>query len=51
MQEIKITIYKVKPYELSNKEQEILDSQVQLDKNLYTDAELLYTDLIKKYNL
>jgi phosphoribosylamine-glycine ligase len=48
---IKFEIANVKPYELSPEQQEILDSQVNPDKNLYTDAESLYTDLKKKYEL
>ncbi|KQB43570.1 DUF2683 family protein [Flavobacterium aquidurense] len=48
---IKFEIANVKPYELSTEQQEILDSQINSDKSLYTDAELLYTDLKKKYEL
>ena len=51
MQEINITTYKIKLFELGNEEQEILDIQVDLDKNLYIDAESIYTDLKKKYHL
>lgn len=48
---IKFEIANVKPYELSTEQQEILDSQINSDKSLYTDAELAYTDLKKKYEL
>ncbi|TCN54553.1 hypothetical protein D0809_17955 [Flavobacterium circumlabens] len=48
---IKFEIENVKPYKLSDKQQEILDSQVNPDEKLYTDAESLYTDLKKKYEL
>lgn len=48
---IKFEIANVKSYELSPEQQEILDSQINLDKNLYTDAEVIYTDLKKKYEL
>ena len=48
---IKFEIANVKSYELSTEQQEILDSQINLDKSLYTDAESIYTDLKKKYEL
>ncbi|CAA9196797.1 hypothetical protein FLA105534_01322 [Flavobacterium bizetiae] len=48
---IKFEIANVKPYELFAEQQEILDSQINSDKSLYTDAELSYTDLKKKYEL
>ncbi|AYN04222.1 MULTISPECIES: DUF2683 family protein [unclassified Flavobacterium] len=48
---IKFEIANTKPYNLSSEQQDILDSQINLDKNLYTDAESLYTDLKKKYEL
>ncbi|KUJ60732.1 hypothetical protein AR687_17050 [Flavobacteriaceae bacterium CRH] len=48
---IKFEIANVKPYELSAEQQEILNSQINSDKDLYTDAESLYTDLKKKYEL
>lgn len=48
---IKFEIANVKSYELSIEQQEILDSQINLDKSLYTDAESIYTDLKKKYEL
>lgn len=48
---IKFEIANVKSYELSNEQQEILDSQINSDKSLYTDAESIYTDLKKKYEL
>lgn len=40
-----------KPYSLSAAQQQILDSQLNSDKATYTDAESLYTDLKKKYEL
>ena len=40
-----------KPYSLSKEQQQILDSQLNSDKTTYTDAETLYTDLKKKYEL
>lgn len=48
---IKFEIANVKSYELSSEQQGILDSQINSDKSLYTDAELSYTDLKKKYEL
>ena len=48
---IKFEIANVKSYELSTEQQEILDSQINLDKSLYTHAESIYTDLKKKYEL
>jgi phosphoribosylamine-glycine ligase len=48
---IKFEIANVKSYELSTEQQETLDSQINLDKSLYTDAESIYTDLKKKYEL
>ncbi|GAA3782784.1 DUF2683 family protein [Flavobacterium ginsengiterrae] len=48
---IKFEIANVKPYELSAEQQEILDSQVNSDKSEYKDAESIYTDLKKKYEL
>lgn len=40
-----------KPYSLSEEQQQILDSQLNSDKSIYTDAETLYTDLKRKYEL
>jgi len=40
-----------KPYSLSAAQQQILDSQLGSDKATYTNAETLYTDLKKKYEL
>jgi hypothetical protein len=40
-----------KPYSLSAAQQQILDSQLNSDKSTYTDAETLYSDLKKKYEL
>ena len=48
---IKFEIANTKPLKLSAEQQQILDSQINLDKNLYTDAESLYTDLKSKYEL
>lgn len=48
---IKFEIANIKSYELSAEQQEILDSQINSDKSLYTDAESLYSDLKKKYEL
>lgn len=39
------------PYLLTTEQQEILDSQVNSDKSLYTDAEALFTDLKKSNGL
>lgn len=48
---IKFEIAGPKPFHLSSEQQQILDSQINLDKNLYTDAESLYSDLKNKYEL
>lgn len=40
-----------KPYSLSKEQQQILDSQLNSDKATYTNAETLYTDLKRKYEL
>jgi len=48
---IKFEIANLKPYELSAEQQEILDNQVNSDKSNYKDAESIYTDLKKKYEL
>jgi hypothetical protein len=40
-----------KPYSLSATQQQILDSQLNSDKSTYINAETLYTDLKKKYEL
>ena len=40
-----------KPYALSKEQQQILDSQLNSDKSTYTDAETLYSDIKKKYEL
>lgn len=40
-----------KPYSLSKEQQQILDSQLSSDKSTYIDAEILYIDLKKKYEL
>ena len=48
---IKFEISNVKPYELSEEHQYILNKQVNSDRKLYTDVESVYTDLKKKYEL
>lgn len=48
---IKFEIVTTNSFLLSSEQQEILDSQVNLDKHLYTDPESIYTDLKKKYEL
>jgi hypothetical protein len=48
---IKFEIANVKPYELTAEQQQILDSQINLDKKLYKDADTIYTDVKKKYDL
>ena len=40
-----------KPYSWSKEQQQILDSQLNSDKATYTDAETLYSNLKKKYEL
>lgn len=40
-----------KPYLLTNEQQKILDTQVNSDNSLYTDAEVLFTDLKKNNGL
>jgi hypothetical protein len=40
-----------KTYRLSEEQQQLLDSQINSDKTTYTEAETLYTDLKKKYEL
>ena len=40
-----------KPYELSKEQQQVLDSQLSSDKSTYTEAEMLFEDLKKKYEL
>lgn len=41
----------VKPYNLSKEQQQILDNQINSEKATYKDADNLYTDLKKKYEL
>lgn len=41
----------IESYTLSKEQQSILDSQVNEDKSLYTDADKLYVDLKSKYEL
>ena len=48
---IKFEIANLKPYELSAGQQQILDSQINLDKMLYKDAESIYNELKNKYEL
>jgi hypothetical protein len=40
-----------KTFCLSEEQQQLLDSQINSDKTTYTEAETLYTDLKKKYEL
>jgi hypothetical protein len=40
-----------KPYLLTNEQQKILDSQVNSNKSLYKDSEVLFTDLKKNNGL
>jgi hypothetical protein len=40
-----------KPYLLTNEQQKILDTQVNSNKSLYTDAEVLFADLKKNNGL
>jgi len=48
---IKFEISKEKTFVLSSEQQKVLDSQIGLDKKLYTDADTVYTDLKNKYGL
>ena len=41
----------IESYTLSKEQQSIVDSQVNEDKSLYTDADKLYVDLKSKYEL
>ena len=40
-----------KPYNLTDEQQEILDSQIGLDSSLYVDADKLVSDIKTKYEL
>ncbi len=40
-----------KPYNLTDEQQEILDSQIGLDSSLYVDADKLVSDIKAKYEL
>lgn len=40
-----------KTYRISEEQQQLLDSQINSDKTTYTEAETLYTNLKKKYEL
>ena len=40
-----------KPYQLNKKQQELLDKQVNLDKNAYYNVDTLLVDIKKKYEL
>ncbi|WDF58038.1 hypothetical protein PQ462_15070 [Flavobacterium sp. KACC 22758] len=42
---------KVNPYKLSSNQQEILDRQINQDNRLYIEAEYIYKDFKKKYDL
>ncbi|KQW99342.1 hypothetical protein [Flavobacterium sp. Root420] len=48
---IKFEITNVKFYELTAKQQHVLDNQINLNKILYKDAETIYTDLKNSYKL
>lgn len=48
---IKFDITNVKSYELTAKQQHVLDNQINLNKILYKDAETIYTDLKNSYKL
>jgi len=48
---IKFEIANLKPYMLSAEQQQILDSQINLDKTLYINAESIYKELKSKYEL
>ncbi|QOG04799.1 hypothetical protein [Flavobacterium sp. MDT1-60] len=48
---IKFEIANIKSYELTAEQQQVLDSQINLNKNLYKDAETIYTDLKNSYKL
>lgn len=48
---IKFEIVNVKSYELTARQQQVLDSQINLNKKLYKDAETIYTDLKNSYQL
>ncbi|MBW1657873.1 MULTISPECIES: hypothetical protein [Flavobacterium] len=41
----------IKSYELSDEQQEILNNQLNLDISIYKEAESVYADLKKKYEL
>jgi hypothetical protein len=46
-----IMSWELKPYKLSNEQQEILNSQIGLDSNFYIDADKLVSDIKVKYEL
>ena len=48
---IKFEISKGKSFTLSSEQQQVLDSQIGLDKKHYTDADTTYSDLKNKYGL
>ena len=48
---MKFEISKEKTFVLSTEQQKVLDSQIGLDKNQYTDADTVFTDLKNKYGL
>ena len=48
---IKFEIENVKSFKLTAEQQQVLDSQINLNKNLYKDAETIYTDLKNRYEL
>lgn len=41
----------LKTHYLTNEQQDLLDSQLNPDKNTYADAETLYSDLRKEYEI
>ena len=41
----------IKPYKLSNKQQQILENQLDYDKSNYVDAQILFKNLKEKYVL
>ena len=41
----------IKPYKLSNKQQQILENQLDSDKSNYVDAQILFKNLKEKYVL
>ena len=48
---IKFEIVNVKSFKLTAEQQQVLDSQINLNKKLYKNAETIYTDLKNSYEL